>query len=207
MGVENFIAFIITAFIFVVTPGMDTLFVLNKSLGQGRRSGVYASLGINTGVLVHTLLGALGLSVLIAKSPMGFTIIKYVGALYILYLGVMSFRSKNNPLLMSENEGQGFKAKASFWSGFVTNALNPKVAMFFMAFFPQFINPAQLQSPIPFITLGLTYAVLGIMWLFVLAFFAGSFSQKIQSNAKIGTQINKVCGVVFIGMGLIMGMM
>lgn len=207
MGVENFITFIFAAFIFVVTPGIDTIFVLNKSLGQGRRSGVYASLGINTGVMVHTLFGALGLSVIIANSPMGFSIIKYVGALYILYMGVMSFRSKKNMLLVENDTPKESKIKTSFWSGFVTNALNPKVALFFIAFFPQFINPGQMGSPYPFIVLGLTYAVLGIVWLMVLSFFAGSFSKKIQSNANIGGWINKICGVAFIGMGVMMGVM
>lgn len=199
MGVENFIAFLITATVFVVTPGMDTLFVLNKSIGQGRRSGIYAGLGINLGVAIHTLIGALGLSVVIAQSPLGFTIVKYAGAFYILYLGIAGLRSRTNVFEQGESPAKR-AGNTNFWSGFITNVLNPKVALFFMAFFPQFILPERMESPIPFLILGATYAVIGIVWLMVLAFFAGSFSEKIKQNPTIGLKVNKITGVVFIGM-------
>lgn len=203
MGIENFAAFFITALIFVITPGMDTIFVLNKSIARGKRSGVYAGLGINTGVLVHTCLGALGLSVVIAKSPMGFLMVKYIGALYILYLGIMGFRSKKD-VLIPENTSAGNQKKGDFWSGFITNVLNPKVALFFIAFFPQFILQDQMQSPVPFIVLGVTYAVIGIVWLVLLACCAGIFTDKIRRNPKIGLRINKLTGLIFIGMAVTM---
>lgn len=203
MGIENFAAFFITALIFVITPGMDTIFVLNKSIARGKRSGVYAGLGINTGVLVHTCLGALGLSVVIAKSPMGFLMVKYIGALYILYLGIMGFRSKKD-VLSPENTSAGNQKKGDFWSGFITNVLNPKVALFFIAFFPQFILQDQMQSPVPFIVLGVTYAVIGIVWLVLLACCAGIFTDKIRRNPKIGLRINKLTGLIFIGMAVTM---
>lgn len=203
MGIENFAAFLITALIFVITPGMDTIFVLNKSIARGKRSGVYAGLGINTGVLVHTCLGALGLSVIIARSPVGFLMVKYIGALYILYLGIIGFRSKKD-VLSQENSSAGNQKKGDFWSGFITNVLNPKVALFFIAFFPQFILQDQMQSPVPFIVLGITYAILGIVWLVLLACCAGIFTDKIRSNPKIGLKINKITGLIFIGMAVMM---
>lgn len=206
MGVENFIAFLITAGIFVVTPGMDTLFVLNKSIGQGRRSGVLASLGINTGIMVHTLLGALGLSVILAQSAYGFTIVKYLGAAYILYMGITGFRSKKD-IFQTSTQDLNTNRKGDFWSGFITNVFNPKVALFFMAFFPQFIIPEQISSPLPFITLGVTYAIIGILWLFTLSFFAGTFTEKIRNNPKIGLQLNKITGLIFIGMAVMVALM
>lgn len=206
MGVENFAAFLVTAFIFVITPGMDTLFVLNKSLGQGRKSGVYAGLGINTGVLIHTLVAAVGLSVFIAKSPIGFQLIKYIGAIYIFYLGVMTFKSKETVLKEEDGNQVQTVQKASFFSGFLTNALNPKVALFFMAFFPQFINQNELDNPVPFIVLGLTYAGIGIVWLLILAVFASKFSLSIRKNQKIENKINKICGMIFIAMAIFMAM-
>ncbi|MDX1328768.1 MAG: LysE family translocator, partial [Arenibacter sp.] len=94
MGIENFLAFLLTALFFVMTPGLDTVFILNKSITQGRKAGFYASLGINSGVLVHTLFAALGLSILIAQSAMAFSLIKYLGAAYMIYLGISNFISK-----------------------------------------------------------------------------------------------------------------
>lgn len=205
MGIENFMAFLITALIFVVTPGMDTIFVLNKSIGGGKRSGVYAGLGINTGVMVHTLLGALGLSMIIAKSPTGFLAVKYLGSLYIVYLGIVGFRSKKD-VFQQENKVETKKNK-DFWSGFVTNIFNPKVALFFMAFFPQFIIKDQIENPIPFLVLGITYAIMGIVWLILLAVFAGNFTEKIRNNPKMGLKVNKITGIIFIGMGVMMAVM
>lgn len=202
MGIENFIAFLVTAVIFVITPGMDTLFVLNKSIGQGRRSGVLASLGINAGVMIHTLLGAVGLSVILAQSPFGFAIVKYLGAAYILYMGIMGFRSKKDVFQPSDSDIIANRRKGDFWSGFITNVFNPKVALFFIAFFPQFIIPENISSPIPFIALGITYALIGIVWLLTLSFCAGTLTEKIRKNPKIGLRLNKISGVIFMGMAV-----
>ena len=157
MGIENFITFILTALLFVMTPGIDTFFVLNKSIDQGRKSGINATLGISTGVLTHSLLGALGLSFLIAKSAFAFTIIKYLGAVYLFYLGFLKLKTKSEFLHKSVTSKKKQKNKSDFWAGFLTNTLNPKVALFFLAFFPQFIKPAQIHNPIPFIILGLNF--------------------------------------------------
>ena len=202
MGIENFITFMLTAFVFVVTPGIDTVFVLNKSLGQGRRSGVKASLGINTGVLAHTLFAALGLSVLLSKSDVAFTIIKYVGFIYLMYLGFLKLKNNKNVLNLVHEIPQDKKVQNDFWSGFFTNTLNPKVALFFLAFFPQFISPDQIENPIPFILLGLTFALIGTVWYLGLTFFATTFTQKIKSNPNFNRYLNKFSGIVFIFMGI-----
>ena len=202
MGIENFITFMLTAFVFVVTPGIDTVFVLNKSLGQGRRSGVKASLGINTGVLAHTLFAALGLSVLLSKSDVAFTIIKYVGFIYLMYLGFLKLKNNKNVLNLVHEIPQDKKVQNDFWSGFFTNTLNPKVALFFLAFFPQFISPDQIENPIPFILLGLTFALIGTVWYLGLTFFATTFTQKIKSNPNFNRYLNKFSGIVFILMGI-----
>lgn len=202
MGIENFMTFAITALIFIMTPGIDSVFVLNKSMGQGKISGTYASFGVNAGTLVHTLLGALGLSVIVANSPIAFTVIKYVGATYLIYLGVMKIRNNNNILAGNDSDKQKINPKNNFISGFVTNVLNPKVALFFLAFFPQFITHDQVENPMPFLILGLTYALIAMVWFFLLIFFAGVFSKKIKENDKIGQRINILTSVVFILMGL-----
>ncbi|MBQ0768888.1 MAG: LysE family translocator, partial [Bizionia sp.] len=142
MGIENFMTFIITALFFVMTPGIDTIFVLNKSIGQGKKAGVYSTLGINTGILVHTLFAALGLSLIVAKSATAFSVIKYIGAAYLIFIGISSLLSKKGVVKTVAADQKMNTGRQNFVSGLITNTLNPKVALFFLAFFPQFINPA-----------------------------------------------------------------
>lgn len=202
MGIENFIAFLVATVLFVLTPGIETVFLINKSISQGRRSGVYTSFGLNTGALVHTLLGALGLSIMVAKSVIFFALIKYLGAAYLIYLGVTKVMSKKG-LITETNEGQKKdSAKSNFTSGFVTNILNPKVALFFIAFFPQFISPTEIENPVPFMILGVIYAIMTTVWYLVLTSFAGTFSTKIKENEKMGVRLNKISGVIFVLMGI-----
>ncbi|TYB80230.1 LysE family translocator [Bizionia saleffrena] len=202
MGIENFMTFIITALFFVMTPGIDTIFVLNKSIGQGKKAGVYSTLGINTGILVHTLFAALGLSIIVAKSAMAFSIIKYIGAAYLIILGISSLFSKKGMVKTVAADQKMNTGRENFISGLITNTLNPKVALFFLAFFPQFISPAQLESALPFIILGVTFAIIGVAWYLILTFFAGTFSKKIMQNPKADYWMNKCTGIIFILMGL-----
>lgn len=206
MGIENFLTFIFTAFIFVITPGIDTVFVLNKSISQGKKSGIQAALGINSGVIAHTLFAALGLSVLISKSAYAFTIIKYLGAIYLLYMGISSLINQKSIIASEQDNNHQIKRKSDFWSGFITNLLNPKVALFFLALFPQFISPNDLENPIPFILLGITFSIIGIVWYLSLTLFAGLFSQKFKENPKAGVWLNKISGGIFIMMGLMVAL-
>lgn len=202
MGINNFFTFVITALFFIMTPGIDTMFVLNRSIGQGKKAGIYSALGINAGVLFHTVFAALGLSLIIAKSIIAFTLLKYLGAAYLIYLGINRLLAKT-PALNSEIKVKAAETgMASFLSGVVTNILNPKVALFFLAFFPQFIKKEAINNPLPFIILGLTYAAIGVLWFLMLTMFAATFSGKLAGNKKIGNWLNKFSGLVFILMGL-----
>lgn len=202
MGIENFIAFFVATLLFVLTPGIETVFLINKSISQGRRSGVYTSFGLNTGALVHTLFGALGLSIMVAKSALFFALIKYLGAAYLVYLGVVKVMSQKGLITETNEEQKKNSAKSNFASGFITNILNPKVALFFIAFFPQFISPTEIENPVPFIIMGVIYAVMTTIWYLILTSFAGMFSTKIKENEKIGVRLNKVSGAIFVLMGL-----
>ncbi|MCD8408237.1 LysE family translocator [Tenacibaculum dicentrarchi] len=202
IGIENFTSFIVVAFIFVITPGIDTVFVLTKSITYGKKSGFYAGLGINTGVLSHTFFAAVGLSVLLSKSVFAFTILKYIGVIYLIYLGISKFKNGNKILLLKEENLSDKSKKNIFWSGFLTNILNPKVALFFLVFFPQFISSKQLDNPIPFIFLGFTFAFIGIVWYFILAFFASSLSDTIKDNSTFNKWLHLISGTVFIVMAI-----
>lgn len=208
MGIDNYFAFILTGLLLVMTPGMDTLLVLNKSISQGKKAGVYTTLGISSGILFHTFLGAIGLSMLIANSPLAFSFIKYLGAAYIIYLGVMKFMEKPKDLKIDKLEPVDTvslsvsTSKSDYLTGLLTNILNPKVAILFLAFFPQFINPNHLESPIPFILLGSTMTVIGIIWFLSLTFFSSYFTKKFKSSKKSSFPLNKISGIIFIIMGL-----
>lgn len=203
MGIINYLTFVITAFIFIITPGIDTIFILNKSIAQGKKAGIYSLLGLNTGVLGHTLFAAMGLSLIIAKSVVAFSVIKYLGAAYLIYLGVSKLFSKESlldidPLVEKVSDSN----RQNFVSGFFTNILNPKVALFFLAFFPQFIAPELINDPKPFIILGLTCAVIGSLWFLLLTLFASYFSSYFKEHPKSGNWLNKITGLAFVGMGL-----
>jgi RhtB (resistance to homoserine/threonine) family protein len=202
MGVDHLWTFIITALLFTMTPGLDTIFILNKSIGQGKKAGIYSTLGINTGVLVHTLFAALGLSLIVAKSAVAFAVLKYLGAAYLLYLGVQKLRSKQAIVETATADKPGTSSRQNFVSGVVTNVLNPKVALFFLAFFPQFIQPEAMSSPLPFLLLGLTYAAIGVLWFSLLTVFAAYFSARVLKSPAASNWLNRISGAVFILMGL-----
>ncbi|MBV8390981.1 MAG: LysE family translocator [Mucilaginibacter sp.] len=202
IGIENFLTFVIAATIFVLTPGLDTIFILNKSIAQGKRAGIYATMGINTGVLVHTVFAALGLSLIVAKSVLAFTILKYFGAAYLLYLGVSKLISKGSIIDVKTPQKNSKTGKQNFISGVINNVLNPKVALFVLAFFPQFIKREYISSPVPFIFLGITYAILGLTWLLMLTLFASAFSKKLSNSRRANTWLNRFSGITFILMGV-----
>lgn len=193
------IPFVIAAFLFIITPGIDTVFVINKSLSQGSKEGAMGALGINFGIIIHTMLAALGLSLLIAKISIALTVIKFGGAAYLIYLGVKNLLSKKSDMTFeSSQKGKG----NSFVSGMITNTLNPKVLLFFLAFFPQFISQDKLDSPVPFLILGLIYAVMGTVWYLLLNWFAGLFSGWITKTPAFSGWLNRFSGLVFILMGV-----
>ena len=208
-GIENYLGFVLAAILLNLTPGSDSMYIITRSISQGQTAGFYSVLGIISGILVHTLLAALGLSVLLANSPTAFMIVKYIGASYLCYLGVKMLMSKQQPLIGASLQENGKPSSAKtldYWQiykqGMLTNTFNPKVALFFLAFFPQFINPNYANSTLSFLLLGLTFPVTGFIWCLCLALLASEFSEKLRENPAIESILNKISGVVFIGLGI-----
>ncbi|HEY4566303.1 MAG TPA: LysE family translocator [Savagea sp.] len=154
-------AFLTVVFVIVLVPGPDMLFVLSRSMAGGAKEGVATSIGIQVGVLFHILLAAFGVSAILLASATLFQAIKYVGAFYLLYLGVQTIRSKNDWTVMESGEQSSMRK--AFWQGAVTNVFNPKVALFFLTFLPQFIRPDVASPFLQFITYGLIFAVIGFL--------------------------------------------
>jgi RhtB (resistance to homoserine/threonine) family protein len=201
-GIIHFETFLITGILLNLTPGNDTIFILSKSISQGKNAGIVSSLGIATGSIVHTLLAAFGLSLIIAKSILLFNIIKYAGAIYLFYIGYKMLTNKTELNTSKIRKEELINFWAIYRDGIFTNILNPKVALFFIAFLPQFIDPNMKETILPFLALGITFITTGTIWCLTLAFFASTIFSKLKENKKISTYINKFCGVALIGLGI-----
>jgi threonine/homoserine/homoserine lactone efflux protein len=203
MGIHHYWLFVLTGVLLNLTPGQDTMFILGRSLTGGLRAGVASALGIGAGSIFHTLAGAAGLSAILAASPAAFLTVRIVGALYLVYLGARLLLTKARqdadlPVTLV-NEGN---AGSAFCQGIVTNVLNPKVALFFLALLPQFIDPDSASKTLAFLTLGLTFVMTGTIWCVVLAVGAARLRQFFLGNPRMGTTIDRVTGGLFIALGI-----
>jgi RhtB (resistance to homoserine/threonine) family protein len=199
-GIINYEVFLITGILLNLIPGADTMYIVGRSISQGRKAGVYSVFGIITGSLVHTLLVAFGLSIILTKSIILFNAIKIIGVIYLVYLGIRMIIDKTN-VNFQANAPSKLNIRKIYMQGLLTSLTNPKVALFFIAFLPQFID-TKASSPIPFIILGLTFTITGLLWCLFIAYFSSYVTKKLRGNQKIGTVLNKITGIIFIGMGL-----
>lgn len=194
--------FLLTSILLNLTPGNDTIFILSRSIGQGRKAGIISALGIGTGSIVHTTLAAFGLSIIIAKSILLFSIIKYAGAIYLLYIGYKMLTDKNQLNMANVTDQQSINYLKIYRDGIITNVLNPKVALFFIAFLPQFIDPTLKNTVLPFLTLGASFIITGTIWCLILSIFATAIFAKLKGNKKVSTYINRICELTLVGLGI-----
>ena len=200
-GIDHYITFLIAGILLNLTPGADTLYIVSRSVAQGRKAGVASAFGIMTGSIVHTTFAAFGLSAVLAASALAYQTIKYLGAAYLLYLGVRMIIEKSH-LLVGGKEIPPDPLRNIYRQGVFTNILNPKVALFFLSFLPQFIDPNFAHGPIPFLILGLTFTTTGTLWCLVLAYSAASFTRRLREHTASAKFMQKLCGAVFVGLGL-----
>jgi threonine/homoserine/homoserine lactone efflux protein len=200
-GIHDFALFVTTGILLNLTPGPDTLYILGRSLAHGRRTGVASALGISVGSILHTGAAALGLSAFLATSAWAFTIVKLAGAAYLIFLGVRALLVRQQDLSVPAYFKQRGTA-AAFRQGILTNILNPKVALFFLAFLPQFIDSASPSKTIAFLLLGLTFVTTGTLWCLILAWFASAFSMRLRESPTVTALLNRAVGSLFIFLGL-----
>jgi threonine/homoserine/homoserine lactone efflux protein len=201
LGIHHYWLFIVTAIVLILTPGQDTFFILGRSLASGRPAGIAAALGVSAGTLVHTGAAALGLSALLATSPYAFTAVKLAGAAYLLYIGVRALSTRSNGLPGAQ-DGEPDGRWPAFRQGIVTNLLNPKVALFFLALMPQFISAGSSNKVGAFLALGLSFVTLGLAWCTTLAIGAAWLRRAFLRRPSLATWMNRVAGTMFIGLGL-----
>jgi threonine/homoserine/homoserine lactone efflux protein len=200
-GIHHFELFVVAGILLNLTPGPDTAYILGRSIAQGRDAGIASALGICVGSLFHTCATALGLSAILATSAVAFTAIKLLGGAYLIFLGVKMLIDRRRELGLPSNFRRR-TAAAAFRQGFLTNVLNPKVALFFLAFLPQFIDPASSAKLLAFLILGLTFVTTGAIWCLLLAWFASGFSERLRANPTITAWLNRAVGSLFLFLGL-----
>ena len=202
LGIHHYWLFIATAVILVLTPGQDTFFILGRSLAGGRSAGMAAALGISAGSVLHTCAAALGLSALLATSPYAFMAVKFAGAAYLLYIGIRALLTRASGLPGAPANGADDGRWAAFRSGIVSNLLNPKVALFFLALMPQFITASSPNKVGAFLLLGLSFVALGLLWCMILAIGAAGLRSAFLRRPSMANVLNKVAGAMFIALGL-----
>jgi threonine/homoserine/homoserine lactone efflux protein len=210
---DQLLLFIAAGLLLNLTPGPDVLYIVTHTLRSGLRAGIVAGLGITAGCFVHIFAAALGVSALLAASATAFSVLKWLGAAYLLYVGtsMLLARGSKSPLLIANNDhltlGSGQKdLKKVFFQGFWTNALNPKVALFFLAFVPQFIAPHAENKTLAFLLLGCLFNFNGL-WVDVGWAVAAAWARQrlgaVQQRLNAATRwLDRVAGIMFIGFGL-----
>lgn len=200
-GIHDFGVFVCAGILLNLTPGPDTVYILGRSIANGRRAGVASAFGICVGSVFHTCAAACGLSAVLATSAWAFSAVKIAGAGYLVFLGVKALLQRAQDLQIPDRLNQTGPA-AALRQGIVTNVLNPKVALFFLAFLPQFINANAPSKAAAFLILGLTFVTTGTIWCLILAWFASAFCARLRENAAIAGVLNRFVGSVFILLGL-----
>jgi threonine/homoserine/homoserine lactone efflux protein len=201
-GILHFETFLAAGILLNITPGNDTIFIISRSLAQGRKAGILSVLGIATGSLIHTTMAAFGLSLVIAKSLTVFNLVKYAGAVYLVFIGYKMIRDRTKFHAAPGPGSNKLKTWKVYSDAVITNVLNPKVALFFIAFLPQFIDSSHGDSTLPFMILGTCFTITGTIWCLLLAGFASCISKTLSGNPKIAAYFNKACGAVMILLGI-----
>lgn len=200
--------FIVAGLLLNLTPGADMLYILSRSSSQGIKAGMVASLGIGVGCVFHVLFAALGLSALLAASATAFTVLKYLGAAYLIYLGIKTLWSLREPTQQGSGDIAVQKSArpmaAIFREAVLVNILNPKVALFFLAFLPQFVAPEATSKVLTLVVLGLIFNINSTLVNMVIATVAAYTASRIEqrTSGRLGKWLKAMMASVFIGLGL-----
>ncbi|WP_257757045.1 LysE family translocator [Burkholderia glumae] len=205
LGITHFGFFLLAVFLLNVTPGPDTAYIIGRSVAQGRGAGLVSAAGIATGCGIHSLACAFGLTALIAASPAAFTVIKFAGAAYLIYLGVRLALTKPaapGAARPAAQSGPARPLRQLFVQGVTTNLLNPKVVLFFVSFFPQFVAADSAHKTLAFLALGGVFVLQGLAWSALVAWAAGSLTRRLGGNAAVKKWLDRLVGGAFVGLGV-----
>jgi len=193
--------FIAASVLLALAPGPDIVYVLTRSIAQGRKAGLAAAAGFATGCIFHTLLAVLGVAALIRSSPMAFDLVRYAGAAYLVWIGVQALRHASSFSLAAE-DGDTKALATIFKQSVVGNALNPKVTLFFLSFLPQFVNTQAGHVEAQMGLLGVVFMAVTIVVFGAIAYFSGFLGDALRRKPAIAKRLNIFAGVTFIGLGI-----
>lgn len=200
LGIQHYEAFLLASIALALVPGLDTFYVLTRSSREGHIIGMAAVLGINAGYIVHTLAAVLGISAILMTSAIAFSVLKYLGAAYLTWIGLRMLLSRAAEHRPTETRGSGFAA--AFQQGMLTNVLNPKVALFFLAFLPQFVSTHAAHPQLGLLVLGLNVIGVGMIWSTFLALMGGRIHHLLTTKPRLGLWMDRVCGTLLLGFGI-----
>ncbi|CAG2132446.1 Leucine efflux protein [Cupriavidus yeoncheonensis] len=202
LGITDLPFFVGAVFLLNITPGPDTAYIVGRSVAQGRAAGVMSALGVSAGCCVHALATAFGLTALLAASPTAFTVIKFAGAAYLVWLGLrLIWRRPEGSADAAGTPSARRGLRALFMQGFLTNVLNPKVVLFFVSFFPQFVDPHAPRQALAFLLLGAIMVLMSTLWNTLVAWLAGTLTRRVGQAPRLKCWLDRLVGTAFIGLG------
>lgn len=191
--------FVTVSWALIIAPGPDMLYVITRGMTHGRKAGILSAIGVICGILVHTTAAAFGLTLIFQTSALAFTIVKYIGAIYLVYLGIKAWQDRSAFSLQTSSSTMN--APLLFWQGVLSNVLNPKIAIFFLAFLPQFVDKGG-QITLQLISLGLTFAFFGLCFLLVVGYSSGSIGSWLTHRPHYAKSWQRLSGGILIGLGV-----
>lgn len=200
MTIESIFTFIIASSLISIAPGPDNIFVLTQSALYGCKSGVIATLGLCTGLMVHTIAVALGVAAIFQTSNLAYNILKFVGGAYLVYLAWEAFSAQ--PSNLQSSSGASLSAKGLYFRGIIMSITNPKLSIFFLAFLPQFTNSQGGNLVIQFLILGVIFIIVALTIFCGVAILAGSLGSWLKNSPKNQVYLNRIAGIVFLGLAL-----
>jgi len=197
----NLVLFLAASLALIATPGQDNIYVVTRGIAQGRKAALVSAWGVCAGLVVHTTLAAVGLSALLAQSAVAFGVVKYVGAAYLIYLGVRTLLSGDGFAPSGEDTPATGLGKV-FWQGVASNVLNPKVALFFLAFLPQFVDTGAGNAATQFLIFGCAFALISLLLTSAIALFSGTLGDRLRDRPGFARILHWMTGSVLVGLGL-----
>jgi threonine/homoserine/homoserine lactone efflux protein len=196
----KFALFLGVSWVLIIAPGPDMFYVITRGMAHGRRAGILSAIGVVCGILVHTTAAAFGLTLILQTSAFAFLLVKYVGTAYLLYLGIKAWQDKSTFSLQTSTSV--VSSRVLFWQGVLSNVLNPKIAIFFLAFLPQFVDKESGHITLQMVILGLTFASFGLCFLLVVGYSSGTIGRWLTHQPQYAQFFQRLAGGILIGLGI-----
>ena len=196
----KFVLFVGVSWALIISPGPDMIYVITRGMAHGRKAGMLSAVGVVCGILVHTTAAAFGLTLVLRTSALAFFFVKFLGAAYLLYLGIKAWRDKS--IFELQPSAPLAKSSALFWQGVLSNVLNPKIAIFFLAFLPQFVDKGSSQVTWQMVSLGIIFACFGLVFLLVVGYFSGTVGKWLTYRPQYSLFLQRVTGGILVALGV-----